>query len=209
LPVIIDLSKKVDEISQHSPKNYSPENQGEWKQFFDKFDLKLKDIDEILRIVKDNFKTTKKHFELGKEHFNLSNEQFELLKQILEYVKPQPISKSQPQKFLPKNFPESLTYFTGREKVLENIAEALKIHGTAALAETHGAGKTSVMIEFAYLNQGFYSHILLSGRRIMNLMFLFPKLLKNWVLICLPMPRPNRDWQFCRNGWRKMRIGFF
>jgi tetratricopeptide (TPR) repeat protein len=64
------------------------------------------------------------------------------------------------QKFFPKNFPQSLIYFTGREQVLENIAEALKNHGTAAFADTHGVGKSSVVIEFAYRNEGNYRKIL-------------------------------------------------
>lgn len=63
-------------------------------------------------------------------------------------------------KFLPKNFPQSLIYFTGRENVLENTAEALKTHGTAAFADTHGVGKSSVSIEFAHRNQENYEHIL-------------------------------------------------
>lgn len=64
------------------------------------------------------------------------------------------------QKFYPKNFPQSLIYFTGREQVLENIVEALKTHGTAAFADTHGVGKSSVVIEFAYRRQETYKHIL-------------------------------------------------
>ncbi len=64
------------------------------------------------------------------------------------------------QKFYPKNFPQSLIYFTGREKVLENISEALENHGTAAFADTHGVGKSSVVIEFAYRRQETYKHIL-------------------------------------------------
>jgi tetratricopeptide (TPR) repeat protein len=64
------------------------------------------------------------------------------------------------QKFYPKNFPQSLIYFTGREQVLENIADALNHHGTAAFADTHGVGKSSVVIEFAYRNEKDYKHIL-------------------------------------------------
>ena len=67
---------------------------------------------------------------------------------------------SSAQKFYPKNFPPSLIYFTGREQVLENIAKALKTRGTAAFADTHGVGKSSVVIEFAHLNQQNYKHIL-------------------------------------------------
>jgi hypothetical protein len=64
------------------------------------------------------------------------------------------------QKFYPKNFPQSLIYFTGREKVLANIAEALENHGTAAFADTHGVGKSSVVIEFAHRNRENYPKIL-------------------------------------------------
>ena len=64
------------------------------------------------------------------------------------------------QKFFPKYFPSSLIYFTGREQVLENIAESLENHGTAAFADTHGVGKSSVIIEFAHRQQGKYKHIL-------------------------------------------------
>ena len=64
------------------------------------------------------------------------------------------------QKFYPKNFPARLTYFTGREIVLEKIAEALEKYGTAAFADTHGVGKSSVAIEFAYRNKENFEHIL-------------------------------------------------
>lgn len=67
---------------------------------------------------------------------------------------------SSAQKFLPQNFPQNLIYFTGREPVLENIVEALQNHGTAAFADTHGVGKSSVVIEFAYREQETYKHIL-------------------------------------------------
>jgi len=84
----------------------------------------------------------------------------ELFTEFLKSQANQPASKSQTQKFLPKNFPQSLIYFTGREQVLKNIAEALENHGTAAFADTHGVGKSSVMIEFAYRNKDVYEHIL-------------------------------------------------
>ena len=64
------------------------------------------------------------------------------------------------QKFYPKNFQARLTYFTGREIVLEKTAEALEKYGTAAFADTHGVGKSSVVNEFAYRNQENYEHIL-------------------------------------------------
>jgi tetratricopeptide (TPR) repeat protein len=64
------------------------------------------------------------------------------------------------QKFYPKNFPQSLIYFTGREQVLENIAVALENHGTAAFADTHGVGKSSVVIEFAHREKENYRQIL-------------------------------------------------
>jgi tetratricopeptide (TPR) repeat protein len=64
------------------------------------------------------------------------------------------------QKLYPKSFPPSLIYFTGREQVLDNITEALENHGTAAFADTHGVGKSSVVIEFAHRRQEKYKHIL-------------------------------------------------
>ncbi len=70
------------------------------------------------------------------------------------------LAETKKQRFYPKNFPQSLIYFTGREQVLENIAEALKNHGTAAFADTHGVGKSSVVIEFAYRQQETYKQIL-------------------------------------------------
>jgi tetratricopeptide (TPR) repeat protein len=63
-------------------------------------------------------------------------------------------------KIYPKNFPSTLIYFTGREQVLADIDEALKTHGTAAFADTHGVGKSSVVIEFAHRQQRNYQKIL-------------------------------------------------
>ena len=63
-------------------------------------------------------------------------------------------------KLYPKNFPPRLIYFTGREQVLDDITEALEKRGTAAFAGTHGVGKSSVVVEFAYLKQDSYKHIL-------------------------------------------------
>ena len=81
-------------------------------------------------------------------------------KEILELLKEGKILKSSAQKFYPKNFPERLIYFTGRETVLEKIEEALNLKGTAALADTHGVGKSSVVTEFAYRHQDSFKHIL-------------------------------------------------
>lgn len=78
-----------------------------------------------------------------------------------EYLKKEGLVKSQSTpRFLPKNFPEHLPYFAGREKVLENITESLQNHGTAAFADTHGVGKSSVVNEFAHRNKEKYAHIL-------------------------------------------------
>jgi tetratricopeptide (TPR) repeat protein len=50
------------------------------------------------------------------------------------------------------------TYFTGREKVLKDIAEALKIHRTAALYGISGLGKSSVAYKFAEIHAENYQH---------------------------------------------------
>ena len=93
---------------------------------------------------------------------NKSTEELSVISEFLvkEEIKFQQISESQIPKFIPTDFPSRANYFTGREKVLEDITNALEKFGTTSFADTHGVGKTSVLLEFAYLNQINYSHIL-------------------------------------------------
>lgn len=63
------------------------------------------------------------------------------------------------QKFFPSTFPKHLPQFTGRETVFEDISASLAVHGSAALADIHGVGKTSTAVEYAYRNQSAFSKI--------------------------------------------------
>jgi hypothetical protein len=153
LPIVIDLSKKVDELNQNSPKNYSSENKENWEKIFADFDSFRETLDKTYQNTETIIGT---QTEQGKK----LDKQDEKLDKILENQENQPKTAISFSKFLPKNFPQSLIYFTGREQVLKDIAEALKNHGTAAFADTHGVGKSSVAIEFAHRNQANYKHIL-------------------------------------------------
>lgn len=66
--------------------------------------------------------------------------------------------------FVPQHITiQSLTppsYFTGREKVLEDIAEALQTHRTAALYGISGLGKSSVVYKFAEQRTEDYQYII-------------------------------------------------
>jgi ABC-type dipeptide/oligopeptide/nickel transport system ATPase subunit len=66
--------------------------------------------------------------------------------------------------FIPKHITiQSLTppsYFTGRKKVLEDIAEALRTCRTAALYGISGLGKSSVVYKFAELHAEDYQYII-------------------------------------------------
>jgi tetratricopeptide (TPR) repeat protein len=66
--------------------------------------------------------------------------------------------------FIPQHITiQSLTppsYFTGREKVLEDIADALQTHRTAALYGISGLGKSSVTYEFAKRHAEDYQYII-------------------------------------------------
>jgi MoxR-like ATPase len=50
-------------------------------------------------------------------------------------------------------------YFTGREKVLNDIAEAFNSGRTASLCGISGLGKSSVACQFAKVHAGLYAHI--------------------------------------------------
>jgi tetratricopeptide (TPR) repeat protein len=77
-----------------------------------------------------------------------------------EEIKLTQLSETPIPKFIPIDFPSRLAYFTGRGKVLENITNSLEKYGTSSLADTHGVGKSSIVNEFAHLNQANYKHIL-------------------------------------------------
>jgi tetratricopeptide (TPR) repeat protein len=153
LPLVVELSKNVDEINRKLPSNYSAKTEDDWKPIFKEFESAIKDLKEIREIVE-------RIDERGEKHYELSQKQSELLNEILESIKSDKASKPLKTTFYPKNFPDRLIYFTGRENVLERIAEALQTKGKAALADTHGVGKSSVIIEFAHRNKDSFKHIL-------------------------------------------------
>lgn len=64
-----------------------------------------------------------------------------------------------PCKLPVKSFPSPVNFFTGRKTVLENIEKSLKDNKKASLHGTHGLGKSSVAVEFAYRNEKRYSHV--------------------------------------------------
>jgi len=82
------------------------------------------------------------------------------VKKLLENSAEQTKQTKIPQKLPVLSFPSRVNFFTGRTKVLESIETSLKEHKTAALCGVHGLGKSSIAVEFAYLNLKHYSHIL-------------------------------------------------
>ncbi|MCU0239558.1 MAG: tetratricopeptide repeat protein [Pyrinomonadaceae bacterium] len=64
-------------------------------------------------------------------------------------------------KFIPNPFPQSPTFFTGRQDVLENLLLALQTYKNASLCGIKGLGKSSVVYKFAEVNAENYQHIFL------------------------------------------------
>ncbi|MBV9226698.1 MAG: hypothetical protein JOY85_21900, partial [Acidobacteriaceae bacterium] len=56
--------------------------------------------------------------------------------------------------------PERNSHFTGRESLLEQIQQALKQRGRAALSGLGGVGKTQTAVEYAHRHHDEYTHIL-------------------------------------------------
>ena len=64
------------------------------------------------------------------------------------------------QDFLPWNVPHARNpFFTGREKVLEDLHKALKALGAAALSGLGGIGKTQTAVEYAYRYRRQYESV--------------------------------------------------
>ncbi len=64
------------------------------------------------------------------------------------------------QDFLSRNVPHARNpFFTGREKVLEDLHKALKARGAAALSGLGGVGKTQTAVEYAYRYRQQYESV--------------------------------------------------
>ncbi|MCD9188850.1 MAG: tetratricopeptide repeat protein [Pyrinomonadaceae bacterium] len=109
-------------------------------------------LDEIINVSK---KLDKYHYE--------NREWFKALLQAIKNLSNPPDNSSNPSKIPTKlpvsRFPMRVQFFTGRKDVLIGIKDSLKTHKTAALCGVHGLGKSSVVTEFAYLNENNYKHI--------------------------------------------------
>src|SRR5271166_2598915 len=56
------------------------------------------------------------------------------------------------------NLPERNPFFTGRERVLAQLQEALAAQGRAALSGLGGVGKTQTVVEYAHRHSAEYTH---------------------------------------------------
>ena len=138
LPIVIDLSKKIDSINQNSPKNYSPENTKDWDKIFADF---------------DSFRET-----LNKTYQNTEDIKADV-KKILENQQNQPKpSKPNPQGLI--NLPrEKNDFFVEQSNIFSRLDLELTAHHLAYLHGTHGLGKTTTLVEYAFSRGKDYDFI--------------------------------------------------
>ncbi|HQU84143.1 MAG TPA: tetratricopeptide repeat protein [Pyrinomonadaceae bacterium] len=157
---------------------YVKENYKTNKDILIKVDKLLERNDQIEALLKTKIFTFDDPF--WNDAFNLQKELFDVavdtltrvknlqtdieeIKQILKELFDKKDSENKkskiPTKLPVSRFPLRVQFFTGREDVLIAIEESLKTYKTAALCGTHGLGKSSVVTEFAYLNEGKYKNI--------------------------------------------------
>jgi len=146
----------------------------EIKQGNDEIKAEIKDLRDNFNQISQNFligiKPSDESFwdeivEAQKNLVDIQTESLEVQKESRDYLKQlaenQTPTKEQkiPNKLPVSRFPMRLNFFTGRGNVLESIKKSLETEHTAALFGIHGLGKSSVVTEFAYLNEENYEHI--------------------------------------------------
>ncbi len=135
---ILELKNNFKEISTNFLKDLKPSDDTFWQEV----------IEAQQTLV-----------QIQTESLEVQKESRDYLKIIAEKDNPPPKQSKIPTKLPVSRFPMRLNFFTGRGNVLEGIEDSLKLKHTAALFGIHGLGKSSVVTEFAYLNEENYEHI--------------------------------------------------
>ncbi len=145
LPIVINILNKVEDINQTAPKNYAPENKANWEKIFAKFD-------SFIELQKKTFENTEKLVEYAEKGDKK-------LDKILEnQVNPAKSAKPKPQVLI--NLPrEKNDFFVEQGNILARLALQLEEHHLAYLHGTHGLGKTTTLLEYAYAHEKEYDFI--------------------------------------------------
>ncbi len=145
LPIVIEILKKVEDINQNAPKNYTSENKANWEKIFS-------DFNSFIEIQKETFENTEKLIEYAEKGDKK-------LDKILENQQNQSARQYSKPNGLINISEKGMKFFMEQGTVLKDLEEQLKAEHIACLKGKPGLGKTTNAEEFGRRQVGNYEFV--------------------------------------------------
>lgn len=150
---IKQLKQNFNQISQRFLSEVKPADDTFWNEI-------VEAQKNLLSVQKESLGVQKSQLSAQTESLEQDKQQTEYLRQIAESTGLTQKQQEEAFKGVHKSFPRVQNFFTGRERVLEDLERTLKNEKQASFYGTHGLGKTRTAIEYALRNKDKYNYIL-------------------------------------------------